>query len=178
MVAKPSLWDAGLKAGDGVRFNSTAGLALEKVEASKGDEYFLEETPADSFEEIGGLEIEIEQLKRLMTLHHRHQGMTAKYKLPRKRSVLMEGPPGNGKTKVARSTCNWLAGLSQSGRSRFINVKPGALNSMWYGATENNYREIFRIAREAATAEPEVPVVMFFDEIDAIGATRGRIPPD
>lgn len=174
VVAKPSLWDAGLKAGDGVRFNSTAGLALEKVEASKGDEYFLEETPADSFEEIGGLEIEIEQLKRLMTLHRRHQGMTAKYKLPRKRSVLMEGPPGNGKTKVARSTCNWLAGLSQSGRSRFINVKPGALNSMWYGATENNYREIFRIAREAATAEPEVPVVMFFDEIDAIGATRGE----
>ncbi|MFZ0689904.1 MAG: AAA family ATPase, partial [Acidobacteriaceae bacterium] len=86
----------------------------------------------------------------------------------------MEGPPGNGKTKVARSTCNWLAGLSRSGRSRFINVKPGALNSMWYGATENNYREIFRIAREAATADPEVPVVMFFDEVDAIGATRGE----
>ena len=64
----------GLKAGDGVRFNSTAGLALEKVEASKGEEYFLEETPADSFEEIGGLEMEIEQLKRLMTLHRSPSG--------------------------------------------------------------------------------------------------------
>jgi proteasome-associated ATPase len=174
VVARPTLHDEGLKAGDGVRFNPTAGLALEKVEASKGEEYFLEATPADSFEEIGGLETEIDQLKRLMTLHLRHRGMTAKYKLPRKRSVLMSGPPGNGKTKVARSTCNWLAGLSQSGRSRFINVKPGAMNSMWYGATEQNYREIFRIAREAATAEPEVPVVMFWDEIDAIGASRGE----
>jgi proteasome-associated ATPase len=174
VVPKPALCDQGLKAGDGVRFNPTAGLALEKVEASKGEEYFLEETPADSFAEIGGLEMEIDQLKRLMTLHISHPGMTTKYKLPRKRSVLMSGPPGNGKTKVARSTCNWLAGLSQSGRSRFINVKPGAMNSMWYGATEQNYREIFRIAREAATAEPEVPVVMFWDEIDAIGASRGE----
>jgi proteasome-associated ATPase len=174
VVPKPALCDEGLKAGDGVRFNPTAGLALEKVEASKGDEYFLEETPADSFEEIGGLEMEIDQLKRLMALHIFQPGMTTKYKLPRKRSVLMAGPPGTGKTKVARSTCNWLAGLSQSGRSRFINVKPGAMNSMWYGATEQNYREIFRIAREAATAEPEVPVVMFWDEIDAIGASRGE----
>jgi proteasome-associated ATPase len=174
VVPKPALCDEGLKAGDGVRFNPTAGLALEKVEASKGDEYFLEETPADTFEEIGGLEMEIDQLKRLMTLHIFHETLTSKYRLPRKRSVLMEGPPGNGKTKVARSTCNWLAGLSQSGRSRFINVKPGALNSMWYGATEQHYREIFRIAREAASAEPEVPVVMFWDEIDAIGASRGE----
>ncbi|MGD0367556.1 MAG: AAA family ATPase, partial [Acidobacteriaceae bacterium] len=174
VVPKPSLCDERLKAGDGVRVNRTAGLALEKVEASKGEEYFLEETPADSFEEIGGLEMEIDQLKRLMALHIFHPGMTTKYKLPRKRSVLMAGPPGTGKTKVARSTCNWVAGLSQSGRSRFINVKPGALNSMWYGATEQNYREIFRIAREAAAAEPEVPVVMFWDEIDAIGASRGE----
>ncbi|MGB9032309.1 MAG: AAA family ATPase [Acidobacteriaceae bacterium] len=174
VVPKPSLCDEGLKAGDGVRFNPTAGLALEKVEASKGEEYFLEETPADSFEEIGGLEAEIDQLKRLMTLHILHPGMTTRYKLPRKRSVLMSGPPGNGKTKIARSTCNWLAGLSQSGRSRFINVKPGSLNHWLYGATEQRYREIFRIARDAATAEPEVPVVMFWDEIDAIGVTRGE----
>ena len=86
----------------------------------------------------------------------------------------MEGPPGNGKTKVARATCNWLAGMSRSGRSHFINVKPGGLNSMWYGATEQRYRDIFRVAREAAAAEPEVPVVMFWDEVDAIGGNRGE----
>jgi proteasome-associated ATPase len=64
--------------------------------------------------------------------------------------------------------------MSRSGRSRFINVKPGALNSMWYGATEQRYREIFRVAREAAVAEPEVPVVMFWDEIDSVGSSRGE----
>src|ERR1039458_6125721 len=64
--------------------------------------------------------------------------------------------------------------MSRSGRSRFINVKPGGLNSMWYGATEQRYREIFRVARETAAAEPEVPVVMFWDEVDAIGSHRGE----
>jgi proteasome-associated ATPase len=174
VLSKAALRDAGLKAGDGVRFSRSAGLAFEKIEASKGEEFFLEATPSDTFHEIGGLDREIEQLKRLMTLHLFHSGTTDKYRLPRKKSVLMEGPPGNGKTKVARATCNWLADVSRSGRSRFINVKPGGLNSMWYGATEQRYRDIFRIAREAAAAEPEVPVVMFWDEVDAIGGNRGE----
>ena len=174
VLAKAALRDAGLKAGDGVRISRSAGLAFEKVEASKGDEFFLEATPGDTFHEIGGLDREIEALKRLMTLHMFHSVTAMRYKVPRKRSVLMEGPPGNGKTKVARATCNWLASMSQSGRSHFINVKPGGLNSMWYGATEQRYRDIFRIAREAAAAEPEVPVVMFWDEVDAIGGNRGE----
>ncbi len=170
----PALHSAGLKAGDGVRFNRVTGLALEKIEASKGDGYFLESTPKDSFQDVGGLDGEIEKLKRLLTLHVLHPEIVATYRLPRKKAVLMEGPPGNGKTKVARATSNWLAGMSPSGRSRFINVKPGQLNSMWYGQTEERYREIFRVAREAAESDPGVPVVMFWDEIDAIGATRGE----
>jgi proteasome-associated ATPase len=168
------LRDEGLKAGDAVRFSRAAGLGFEKIEPSKNDELFLESTPPDSFREVGGLDREIEQLKRLLTLHVTHASTAAKYRLPRKRSVLMEGPPGNGKTKVARAACNWLAGLSRSGRSRFINIKPGGLNSMWYGATEQRYREVFRIAREAAAADPDVPVVMFWDEVDSIGSHRGQ----
>lgn len=169
-----ALRTAGLKVGQGVRFSRTTGLAFEKIEPSKGEEYFLEATPKDSFEEIGGLDREIETLKRLLTLHMFDQGAAGKYKLRHKRAVLMEGPPGNGKTKVARATCAWLASLSRSGRSHFINVKPGALNSMWYGATEQRYREIFRVAREAAAADPDIPVVMFWDEVDAIGGNRGE----
>jgi ATP-dependent 26S proteasome regulatory subunit len=165
---------ASLKAGDGVRFSRATGLAFETIEPSKGEEFFLEATPRDSFDDVGGLDREIEMLKRVLTLHMFHSGTAGKYKLRRKKAVLMEGPPGNGKTKVARATCAWLATLSRSGRSHFINVKPGALNSMWYGATEQRYREIFRVAREAAAAEPEVPVVMFWDEIDAIGGSRGE----
>ncbi len=163
-----------IKPGDGIRLNRNVGLALERIEASRGEEYFIESTPSDTFCEIGGLDREIEQLKRLMTLHICHPGMAGKYRLPRKRSVLMEGPPGNGKTKVARATCNWLATLSKSGRSHFINIKPGGLNTVWYGATEQRYREVFRVAREAAAAEPDVPVVMFWDEVDAIGSHRGE----
>jgi proteasome-associated ATPase len=174
VMPRAALRDAGLKAGDGVSFSRVAGMAFEKIEASKGDEYFLESTPRDTFAELGGLDAQIEQIQRMMTLHMFHAGTASRYRLPRKKSVLMEGPPGTGKTKAARALCNWLAGISQSGRSHFMNVKPGGLNSMWYGATEQRYRDIFRVAREAAAAEPEVPVVMFWDEIDAIGGNRGE----
>ncbi len=165
---------AELRAGDGVRFSRSMGLAFERIEPTKGEEYFLEATPDDSFEEIGGLDREIAMLKRTLTLHLFHQSTAGRYKLRRKKAILMEGPPGNGKTKVARATCAWLGSLAPSGRALFINVKPGALNSMWYGATEQRYREIFRVAREAAAAQPEVPVVMFWDEVDAIGCSPGE----
>ena len=174
VLATAALRAAGLKAGDNVRFNRNAGLAFEKIEASKGEEFFLEATPSDTFDEIGGLDREIEMLKRTLTLHIFHPAAVNRYRLPRKKAVLMEGPPGNGKTKVARATCNWLAGMSACGRSRFINVKPGALNSMWYGVTEQNYRSVFRVAREAAAADPSIPVVMFWDEIDSVGGNRGE----
>lgn len=174
VLPSPVLRAAALKAGETVRFDRARALAFEKIEPSKGDEYFLEDTPRDSFAEIGGLDREIEALKRLLTLHMFHPDATARYKLRRKKAVLMEGPPGNGKTKVARATCAWLATLSSSGRSHFINVKPGGLNNMWYGATEQKYREIFRVAGDLAKASPEVPVVMFWDEVDAVGGTRGE----
>jgi proteasome-associated ATPase len=73
---------------------------------------------------------------------------------------------------LARALARWLAEES-GGRSRFLHVKPGALHSMWWGQSEANYREVFRVAREAAAADPQAPVVMFFDEIDSIGTTRG-----
>jgi proteasome-associated ATPase len=173
VLATAALRDAGLKAGDGVRFSRAAGLAYEKIEASKGKEYFLESTPSDTFGEIGGLDREIEQLKRQIMLHRFYSGTAERYKVPSKRSALFEGPPGNGKTKVARATANWLASLSQSGRAFFINVKPGGLSSMWYGATEQRFREMFRIAREAAE-DADTPCVIFFDEIDSIGSQRGE----
>ncbi len=174
VLPKAALASTRLKSGDRIRFHRSAGLAFERIEASKGDEYSMETTPADTFEEIGGLDQEIEALKRTLTLHNFHSQTAAKYRLPRKRSVLMEGPPGNGKTKMARAVCNWLAAQSPTGRSRFINVKPGGLNSVWFGATEQRYREIFRAAREMADADPTVPVVMFWDEVDAIGGHRGE----
>jgi proteasome-associated ATPase len=162
-----------LKAGDAIRFNRNAALAFEKIETSKGKEYFVESTPSDTFHEIGGLDREIERIKGLISLHILHGDVTSRYRLPRKKSVLMEGPPGNGKTKVARATCNWLGSLSRSGRSRFINLKPSGMSSMWHGVSEERCRTLFRIAREAAQDEPDVPVLIFIDEIDSLGASRG-----
>ena len=163
-----------LKPGDTVSFSRDLALASERIEQSRGDEFFLEETPSDSFDEIGGLEPQIENLKRALSLHIFHRDVTSKYRVRRKKAVLMEGPPGNGKTKAARAACSWLATLSKSGRSRFMNVKPGALNSMWFGQTESRYREIFRVAREASVQDPDSVVCMFWDEIDAVGVARGE----
>jgi proteasome-associated ATPase len=174
VLATAELLDSELKAGDFVRYNRSMGLAFEKIDLDKENEYFIENTPRDTFDNIGGLDREIEELKRLLTLHIFHPELAAQYNLKRKKSVLMEGPPGNGKTTVARALCNWLASLTPGGRSLFINVKPGGLNNEYFGATERHYREIFRIAREAAEENPLVPVVMFFDEIDSIGGNRGE----
>jgi len=174
VLAAAPLRGAPLKAGDLLRFDRAACVAYEKIDRPDGDEYFLEETPRETFESVGGLDSQIEELKLCLELHFHHPGAVRKYRLPRKKAVLLYGPPGTGKTLVARCLANWLAGLSKTGRSRFINVKPAGLHSMWYGQTEANYREMFRVAREAGVREPEVPVVLFFDEVDSIAGERGR----
>jgi len=163
-----------LRAGDELRYHPQAWLALEKIERSQQSSFFLEDTPRETFQDIGGLDSQIQQLQRSIQLHLYHAELVKKYRLERKKAVLLYGPPGTGKTLMARALANWLAQLFGSGRSRFMNIKPAALHSMWYGQTEANYREVFRIAREAGESRPEIPVVMFFDEIDAVGATRGH----
>ena len=174
VLATEDLRNEGLKAGDCVRFSRAMGLAFEKVAASKGKEFFLEETPSDSFDDVGGLDREIKTLKQLFTMQILHPEMVKLFKLQPTKSVLMVGQAGNGKTKVARALCHWLASVSPSGRALFINVKPGALNSVWFGVTEQHYREVFRVAREAAAEDARVPVVIFFDEIDSMGGNRGE----
>jgi proteasome-associated ATPase len=172
--AASGLRDATLRPGDQLRWNRGLGMAFERLERTRGEQLFLEDTPKDSFAEIGGLDAQVEQLQRAIRLHYEHPDTVRKYQLRRKASVLLVGPPGTGKTLIARALANWLGGLSRAGRSRFMNVKPGSLHSMWYAQSEANYREAFRVAREAGAREPEVPVVMFFDEVDAVGAARGN----
>lgn len=167
------LLNKGLESGDQVRWDRSVWLAFEKMERSKGTHLFMEETPDERFENIGGLDSEIEQLKRCIELHMKHAPVVQRYRLRRTNGILLVGKAGVGKTMLVRALCNWIAAMSPSGRSRFMNIKPAGLHSMWYSQSEANYREAFRVAREAANAEPDVPVIMFFDEVDSVGASRG-----
>lgn len=171
--AAGSLQGRELKSGDQVRWDRNVWMGFEKIERSERTDLFLEETPVEGFEQIGGLDKEIDALQRSIQLHMQHAETVRKYRLRRKGSVLLVGPPGTGKTMMARALANWLGQVSTRGRSRFMNIKPAGLHSMWYSQSEANYREAFRIARAAGEQEPEVPVVMFFDEVDSIGGARG-----
>jgi proteasome-associated ATPase len=174
LVSPGGAFDAkAVKAGDTVRWDRDLRMAFERIERSMGDDLFLEETPEQRFEDIGGLDDAIEDLKRWIWIHRDHPDTARKYHLRRRKGTILVGPPGNGKTMLARAFARYLAELSSSGRCRFMNIKPSALHSMWFSRSEANYREAFRVARENGAAEPEVPVVVFFDEVDSVGLTRG-----
>jgi len=171
-----ALKDVVFRAGDQVRCDRGAWIAFERIERSKGDQFFLEETPDVSFQQIGGLGPQIERIQRAINLHLFHAEVVRKYGARRKGSILFVGPPGGGKTMLAKAVANYVGTLSPSRRSRFINIKPSGWNSIWYGQSEANIREVFRAAREAAIAEPGVPTIIFIDELDSIGSTRATSP--
>ena len=172
VIARPAgaLDAAALRSGDRVRWDPVLAMAFERLPRSSDSSFFLADMPRERFADIGGLDQQIERLQWSVRLHPQHPEMVRRYQLRRITSVLLVGPPGTGKTMVARALARWLGEQSPGGRSRFMHIKPGALHSMWYAQSEANYREAFRVAREAGAREPGVPVVMFFDEVDAIGA--------
>jgi proteasome ATPase len=172
--AADTLDTRGLSVGDRVRWDPASALAFERLPRTTDSGFFLAETPVESFADVGGLDAQIELLQQSVRLHMHHPDLVRRYQLKRVAAVLLVGPPGTGKTMVARALARWLGQESPAGRSRFMYIKPAALHSMWFAQSEANYREVFRVAREAGSADPTVPVVMFFDEVDAIATIRGH----
>jgi proteasome-associated ATPase len=161
-----------LRKGDEIGFDPEARLAYAHVEHRDRNDLFLQETPSDRFDELGGLEPQIRLLKEFVSFRLKHSAVADRYRLPTRRGILLHGAPGNGKTKLARALANYIAEISGDGVCRFMSVAGSSDYSMWLGQSEQKYKARFDAVRAVAVAEG-VPVVMFWDEIDAIARRRG-----
>jgi proteasome-associated ATPase len=169
----PKLEGVPLRSGDRVRWSRRAQMVFDKVEAPRGDQYFLEEAPTETFADVGGLDDVIEKLVEPIRLRFEHPELVSAYRIRPVRSILLSGPPGVGKTMLVRCLASWLGQVHHGGPARLMHVRPSALASMWYGESERQVREVFRVARERG-AESPLPIVLFFDEIDSLAAARGN----
>jgi proteasome-associated ATPase len=172
-----SLVTVRLRSGDSVLMDSRTGLLLEKLPRPEVEELILEEVPDISYEDVGGLDSQIEAITDAVELPFLHRELFIQHKLPAPKGILLYGPPGCGKTLIAKAVANSLAKkvADMSGdrkeRSYFLNIKGPELLNKYVGETERQIRLVFQRAREKS--EEGVPVIVFFDEMDSLFRTRG-----
>jgi proteasome-associated ATPase len=166
-----------LRAGDSVLLDMKSGYLLEKLPKPQVEELILEEVPDVDYESIGGLDTQIEELRDAVELPFLYAGLFAEYQLPPPKGVLLYGPPGCGKTLMAKAVANSLAKRTQEVTGRddvrayFLNVKGPELLNKYVGETERQIRLIFQRAKEKS--QEGVPVIVFFDEMESLFRTRG-----
>ncbi len=166
-----------IRAGDTLLMDTRSGLLLERLPRPEVEELVLEEVPDVTYADIGGLDDQIEQIADAVELPFLHQDLFAEYKLPAPKGILLYGPPGCGKTLIAKAVANSLAQkvAETSGdgnaRSYFLNIKGPELLNKYVGETERQIRLVFQRAREKS--EEGWPVIVFFDEMDSMFRTRG-----
>ncbi len=176
MLAQPVL-DAPLKAGDSLLVETRSGWAYERIPKSEVEELVLEEVPDISYDDIGGLQSQIESITDAVELPFLHKDLFLEHKLKPPKGVLLYGPPGCGKTLIAKAVANSLAKKVElatgrgDGRAYFLNIKGPELLNKYVGETERQIRLVFQRAREKASEG--MPVIVFFDEMDSIFRTRG-----
>ncbi|MGA1704761.1 MAG: AAA family ATPase, partial [Ilumatobacteraceae bacterium] len=172
-----SLRGTRLRLGDRVRIDPRASVVLEVLPRPEVDELLLEEIPDVGYDDIGGLSTQIEAIADAVELPFLHQELFAEHRLPAPKGILLYGPPGCGKTLIAKAVANSLARKVAAqigegkGRSYFINIKGPELLNKYVGETERQIRLIFQRAREKS--EEGWPVIVFFDEMDSMFRTRG-----
>jgi proteasome-associated ATPase len=171
-----SLQDAPLRAGDSLLVESRSGWAYERIPKSEVEELVLEEVPDIGYVDIGGLGEQIEAIRDAVELPFLHKELFLEHQLKPPKGILLYGPPGCGKTLIAKAVANSLAKkVAESGkgegRSYFLNIKGPELLNKYVGETERHIRLVFQRAREKASEG--TPVIVFFDEMDSIFRTRG-----
>ena len=175
-IAEP-MRDQFVRAGDHVRLDGKAGLVHEKLARPEVEELVLEEVPDITYEMVGGLGDQIETIRDAVELPYVHKGLFDKYELEAPKGVLLYGPPGCGKTLIAKAVANSLAKAvakrmgRDDARSYFLNIKGPELLNKYVGETERQIRLIFQRAKEKS--DEGVPVIVFFDEMDSLFRTRG-----
>ncbi|WP_068163785.1 proteasome ATPase [Rhodococcus phenolicus] len=168
-----------LRPGDSLLVDSKAGYAFERIPKAEVEDLVLEEVPDVDYGDIGGLGRQIEQIRDAVELPFLHKDLFREYALRPPKGVLLYGPPGCGKTLIAKAVANSLAKKiaeargqdSKEAKSYFLNIKGPELLNKFVGETERHIRMIFQRAREKASEG--TPVIVFFDEMDSIFRTRG-----
>ncbi|QIS19834.1 proteasome ATPase [Nocardia terpenica] len=168
-----------LRPGDSLLVDTKAGFAFERIPKAEVEDLVLEEVPDVDYEDIGGLSRQIEQIRDAVELPFLHKDLFREYALRPPKGVLLYGPPGCGKTLIAKAVANSLAKKiaeargedAKEAKSYFLNIKGPELLNKFVGETERHIRIIFQRAREKASEG--TPVIVFFDEMDSIFRTRG-----
>jgi proteasome-associated ATPase len=188
-LAEP-LRNSTLRGGDSLLLEPRSGYVYERIPKAEVEELILEEVPDITYSEIGGLAPQIEQIRDAIELPYLHADLFREHQLKPPKGVLLYGPPGCGKTLIAKAVANSLAkqvaartaeqaskdggtaaGQAREGKSFFLNIKGPELLNKYVGETERHIRLVFQRAREKASEG--MPVIVFFDEMDSIFRTRG-----